>query len=151
MAKRSLPQGLLLETLCLYQLWHKDFFLRRNFAILRQKSFISGLKRLTLMKNFVVTKNCNGCGVCTSVCPMDNIKIKNNRAIHGHECAACYACLHWCPQNATLLNVPTLKHRTQYHHPEISIHDLVQDFKWAIYLFFSAVTSFQVGSSLHPA
>lgn len=82
------------------------------------------LKRLTLMKNFTVTKDCNGCGICTSVCPMNNIRIMNRKAVHGHECAACYACLHWCPQNATLLNVPTLKHRPQYHHPEISLKDI---------------------------
>lgn len=78
------------------------------------------LKRLTLMKNFSVTKSCNGCGICANICPLGNIQITNGKAVHGHDCAACYACLHWCPQNATLLNVPTLKHRPQYHHPEIT-------------------------------
>lgn len=82
------------------------------------------LKRLTLMKNFTVTKECTGCGVCVSVCPLNNIKITNQKAVHGHDCAACYACLHWCPQNATLLNVPTLKHRAQYHHPEIMLKEI---------------------------
>lgn len=83
------------------------------------------LKRLTLMKNFIVTKSCNGCGICASACPVKNIKIENKRAIHGHECAACYACLHWCPQHATLLNVPTLKHRSQYHHPEVLLKEIL--------------------------
>lgn len=84
------------------------------------------LKRLTLMKNFSVTEKCNSCGVCAAVCPMDNIQLKQGKAVHGHACAACYACLHWCPQNATLLNVPTLKHRAQYHHPEITRKDIME-------------------------
>ena len=82
------------------------------------------LKRLTLMKNFSVSKDCNGCGVCASVCPLTNIKIADGKAVHGHHCAACYACLHWCPQHATLLRVPTLKHRPQYHHPEITLKEI---------------------------
>ena len=44
MAKKSLLRDLRLEILCLYQHWHKYFFLRRNFAIVRQKALISGLK-----------------------------------------------------------------------------------------------------------
>lgn len=81
-------------------------------------------KRLTLMKNFSVTSKCNGCGICSSVCPLDNIQITDGKAVHGHDCAACYACLHWCPQNATLLKVPTLKHRPQYHHPDVALNEI---------------------------
>lgn len=82
------------------------------------------LKRLTFMKNFKITKECNGCGVCTEVCPVNNITIKERKAIHGNQCAACYACLHWCPQKATKLKVPTLGNRPQYHHPEITLQDI---------------------------
>ena len=42
----------------------------------------------------------------------------------GHSCAACYACLHWCPKNATLLKVPFLKHRPQYHHPDVTLAEI---------------------------
>ena len=83
------------------------------------------LKRLTLMTNFVVTDECNGCGLCVKMCPVGNIRIILEKAVHGGNCAACCRCLHWCPKNATLLNVPTLKNRKQYHHPEITAKDIL--------------------------
>lgn len=85
------------------------------------------LKRLTLMKGFRVNNSCNGCGICASVCPTHNIQIKNGKAVHGNNCAACYACLHWCPKYATHLTVPMLKNRPQYHHPQISLKDMKQE------------------------
>lgn len=83
------------------------------------------LKRLTLMKNFQITNACDGCGICASVCPTNNISIQNGKAVHSKNCAACYACLHWCPKQATLLNVPIFKNRKQYHHPEVNLRELI--------------------------
>ena len=77
-----------------------------------------------LMKRFKVTKACNGCGICAAVCPMGNIRIQDKKAVHGHVCAACYACLHWCPKHATLLRVPFLTHRPQHHHPEVTVSSM---------------------------
>jgi NAD-dependent dihydropyrimidine dehydrogenase PreA subunit len=92
-----------------------------------EHSFFYGthsLARLTIMKHFRVTNACTGCGVCASVCPTQNIEIKNGRAVHGDNCAACYACMHWCPVYATHLMVPGLSNRPQYHHPEITLSEV---------------------------
>lgn len=94
-----------------------------------KKSYLYGtnsLRSLTLIKKFSCTENCSGCGICTKVCPMDNIKIIKKRAIHGKDCAACYACMHWCPQHAILPVIPSLKKRKQYTHPEVSLEAIIE-------------------------
>lgn len=75
----------------------------------------------SIMKHFKVTKSCTGCGVCAKACPTENISITGGKAVHGKNCAACYACIHWCPEHATILNVPTFKNLRQYHHPEVGL------------------------------
>lgn len=93
----------------------------KNFV---SSSFFYGeksLKRLTMMKNFIVTDKCDGCGICSSICPLDNIQISNGKAVHGNNCATCYACLHWCPQDAVWIDAPAVRHRPQYHHPDITL------------------------------
>ena len=89
-----------------------------------EKSFFyknKSLLQLSAVKKFEITQDCNGCGICGKICPVNNIKIKEKRAVHGNICAACYACMHWCPQNATKVKLPILHNRFQYHHPKAKI------------------------------
>ncbi len=90
----------------------KNSFFYKNNSILK----------LSPLKNFKVNKDCNGCGICKKICPTNNIEIKEKRAVHGNKCAACYACMHWCPKNATRVKVPILYSRFQYHHPDVKIN-----------------------------
>ena len=47
--------------------------------------------------------SCVGCGLCAEKCPMENIKMKDGRAVSGDRCTMCYRCISLCPQKAITL------------------------------------------------
>lgn len=49
---------------------------------------------------FSVSDKCNGCGVCSKVCPVGNIVMKDGKPEWSHRCENCLACLNFCPQKA---------------------------------------------------
>ena len=51
-------------------------------------------------KKFYSTKECIGCGLCSKLCPLNNIKIINNKPIWGKKCIHCTACINHCPKQA---------------------------------------------------
>ena len=46
-----------------------------------------------------VDDSCTRCGLCTKVCPYNNIKIKE-KPNYGKDCELCLACVHHCPLKA---------------------------------------------------
>jgi ferredoxin len=73
---------------------------------------------------FVSDENCNGCGTCTKVCPMDNITLVEGRPSWGKDCALCFACLQWCPKQAIQAGTFTVN-KKRYHHPDVKISDII--------------------------
>ncbi|MBR3756742.1 MAG: EFR1 family ferrodoxin [Firmicutes bacterium] len=51
-------------------------------------------------KKFCTTESCTGCGLCESLCPMNNISVKNGTPIWGKNCTHCMACICGCPMEA---------------------------------------------------
>ena len=69
---------------------------------------------------------CIGCDICVRVCPMENIRLMDKKAITGDHCTVCLACVHACPQQAmTTHGHETLKER-QYRNPQIKLKDLIK-------------------------
>lgn len=50
-----------------------------------------------------IGENCVGCGLCSELCPMNNIKIKDKKAYAQNRCTMCYRCISNCPQQAITL------------------------------------------------
>ena len=85
------------------------------------KSF--GRKMYLTPKSVSSTSECIGCGICTKVCPLDNIQIVDKKPGWGVKCSTCLACFHWCPKNAVKGGL-MLSRRNQYHNPEVSVKDM---------------------------
>lgn len=73
---------------------------------------------------FVVGPNCNHCGLCAKVCPVENIRIVEGKPIWLHHCEQCMACLQWCPTKAINYGQRTAG-RQRYHHPRFKAGDLM--------------------------
>jgi Pyruvate/2-oxoacid:ferredoxin oxidoreductase delta subunit len=75
-------------------------------------------------RSFQYDEKCNGCGICSRVCPVNNIKMVENRPVWQHHCENCFACYVWCPEEAIYGDIVSYNER--YHHPEAKISDMLR-------------------------
>jgi ferredoxin len=88
-----------------------------------------GYKYINFMaKSYIVDENCNGCTICQKVCPVDNIKIVDEKPIWNSHCQQCYACLQWCPQEAIQYDKKTVGIK-RYQNPYIKVNDIINSSK----------------------
>lgn len=71
---------------------------------------------------FRADSKCNGCCICTRVCPVNNVAMIDGRPSWMGHCEQCFACFHWCPQKAVQYGRSAKQHR--YHHPAVELSDL---------------------------
>ena len=70
---------------------------------------------------------CIGCGTCVKVCPMNNIVIRDDKAVIGDDCSSCLACFHWCPVKAIWMSrQENIARRDVYRHPEVTVKDIAE-------------------------
>ena len=75
-------------------------------------------------RKFNVDENCNSCGVCEKVCPVNNIIMVEDKPQWQHNCQRCLACIQLCSQKAIQWKEKTA-HKDRYRHPEITVKDII--------------------------
>ena len=74
-------------------------------------------------KRFYIDQTkCVKCGICSKVCPMDNI-VYNPWPVIGKECIVCGACRQNCPKNA--IRFKGEKDEVQFRNPNVTVRDII--------------------------
>lgn len=103
---------------------------KRDYSSLTDPEISPIAKGFYNMRGIQSDGKCIGCGLCTQVCPMNNIQLKNKRAFIGDKCITCLTCFHWCPCEAIHMSKEKdIEYRPKYHHPDICITDIINQKK----------------------
>jgi len=78
--------------------------------------------------SFYSDEKCDGCAICSRICPVNNIKMVNDAPSWQHHCERCFACLQWCPKEAIQFDKDSIG-RKRYHHPDVEISDMIRQNK----------------------
>jgi ferredoxin len=96
-----------------------------------QRSLLTLLYKLSyqqvpkLDRSFKVDEKCTRCGICSRICPAENITAVNGIPTWNHHCEQCLACLQWCPHEAIQFGKKTAQY-PRYHHPDIQLKDMLE-------------------------
>ncbi|MCK5130427.1 MAG: EFR1 family ferrodoxin [Clostridiales bacterium] len=72
-----------------------------------QRPFYKYIGHNMVTKMFGVNDQCTGCKLCAQMCPMNVIKMEDDKAVYVNQekCLACFRCSNFCPVSAiTVLN-----------------------------------------------
>jgi len=79
----------------------KEFIVRKGpMAYLLTAFAAPFFRKFAKDKKFLTDDTCIGCGKCVERCPMDNIKLENNRPAWQGDCMQCMGCIQNCARQA---------------------------------------------------
>lgn len=75
-------------------------FFSRMAGLFGQRLYFSNKTKNYYAKTKADSKKCTNCGLCITLCPMQNIKNENGKTVFGGKCTMCYRCFSNCPSKA---------------------------------------------------
>jgi Fe-S-cluster-containing hydrogenase component 2 len=75
-------------------------------------------------EKFNLDENCNSCGTCEKVCPVNNIIMVEDKPQWQHNCQCCFACMHLCPQKSIQYKQKTAD-KGRYRHPDVKLKEIM--------------------------
>ncbi|MDR2839964.1 MAG: EFR1 family ferrodoxin [Paludibacter sp.] len=76
----------------------------------------------TIDNRFSIDKQCNQCGTCAKVCPMNNIIVETEPK-YQHNCTFCLACIHNCPEKA--IHITGEKSAARFRNEHIKLKEII--------------------------
>lgn len=96
-------------------------------GIMKQSGLTEDHTLTEMVKNidhlFTVTDDCNACGTCVKICPVNNIELKDGKPVWMHNCENCTACYQYCPKQAIQGGV--VRPNYFYRNPHIKLKELI--------------------------
>lgn len=100
----------------------RDFAAHQEFLARNAEQPVSFFREM-----YHITEQCNGCGICTRVCPAACFKVQNGKAMQNSaDCQFCMACIHHCSQKAIQLNMPEKNPAARYRNEKITLAEIIQ-------------------------
>lgn len=70
-------------------------------------------------------QRCSGCGICKNVCSNQNITCQNDQYKAGKDCLMCFACIHYCPNQAVSFKRMKESPSYQYTNSDIKLKEIM--------------------------
>lgn len=87
--------------------FYKEYYLFKHIGI------------YNMWRTFKVYDSCNGCRLCSNICPTQSIKIKDKIPLWSSTCEQCMRCVNFCPREAIYQSmVGDTKGKNRYHEPD---------------------------------
>lgn len=72
-----------------------------------------------MWRSFKVYGSCNGCGICSKICPAGSIKMSGGKPTWTSDCEQCMRCVNFCPKEAIYQSMGGgTSGRNRYHVPD---------------------------------
>lgn len=100
----------------------KESWIENKIRELAYPAWVKTLKQRSRL--FTVEPGCNSCAVCSRVCPVNNIELKDGKPSWLDNCEDCMACIQHCPKEVIQAPSKKTRNRRRYTHPELSVKDM---------------------------